>query len=114
MILVASASKPFAYTAKGTARRQAVINEYDEEIEAMYSSAESTTLKVEPPASWDETNTKGFIRNVVGTVLKRHVDDGADIFRFGCDRSGLFLCCRSSNINVATISVYKLRGYAIR
>ncbi|KAF7798295.1 hypothetical protein EIP86_009514 [Pleurotus ostreatoroseus] len=103
MILVASTSKPFAYTAKGTARRQAVINEYDEEIEAMYSSAESTSSKVEPPVSWDETNTKGFIRDVVATVLKRHVDESADIFRFGCDRSDLILRCTTNNTNTAHV-----------
>lgn len=35
MILVTSPKKPFMYTAKKTARRQAIVMEYDEEIDAL-------------------------------------------------------------------------------
>lgn len=98
MVLVASSSKPFTYTAKGTARRQAVLKEYADEIEALYSSAESTSPNIEPPTAWDEEKSKDFIQRVVATVLKRHVDDDADIFRFGCDRSETFCVKRLADM----------------
>ncbi|KLO14348.1 acetyl-CoA synthetase-like protein [Schizopora paradoxa] len=36
MVLLAKPSKPFLYTAKNTTRRQAIIDEYEEEIDALY------------------------------------------------------------------------------
>ncbi|KAI0070275.1 acetyl-CoA synthetase-like protein [Panus rudis PR-1116 ss-1] len=42
MILVVKPSKPFAYTVKNTARRQAIINEYESEIDALYARVAGT------------------------------------------------------------------------
>jgi len=36
MVLLAKPSKPFLYTAKNTTRRQAIIDEYEEEIDELY------------------------------------------------------------------------------
>ncbi|KAJ3528018.1 hypothetical protein NM688_g8049 [Phlebia brevispora] len=85
LILIAAPEKPFTYTAKATARRQAVLRDYEDEIEALYRAVDSTSSKIPPPSEWDEDGTREFIRTVVTTVLRRHVEDGADIFRFGCD-----------------------------
>ncbi|KAF7798293.1 hypothetical protein EIP86_009512 [Pleurotus ostreatoroseus] len=87
MIIVSSSSKPFSYTDKGTPRRHAMVRVYNEEIERLYSDQTLETLVPEllPPTNWDESGTKEFVRATVMTVLRRHVDDDADIFRFGCD-----------------------------
>ncbi|KAJ3558403.1 hypothetical protein NM688_g950 [Phlebia brevispora] len=83
MIIVSTTCKPFSYTAKGTARRQAVIREYEEEIDALYRSLDTASLEIVPPTIWDHASTAEFVRNVVTRVLRRHVEDDADIFRFG-------------------------------
>src|SRR5487761_708862 len=43
MIIVASPAKPFVYTAKMTARRQAILKDYDEEINTLYDVVEQTS-----------------------------------------------------------------------
>lgn len=89
MILVTSPTKPFTYTAKGTPRRHAVINEYAEEIDTLYHSLGTAPSDVPAPTTWDESSTRDFIHALVRTVLKREIHDDADIFRYGCDRSDL-------------------------
>jgi hypothetical protein len=87
MILVASPSKPFQYTAKGSARRQAIIQDYEEEIEDVYRAvAETTQENLEGPANWDASSALDFVRKVVHGVLKTAVPDSADLFQYGCDR----------------------------
>ena len=87
MILIASPSKPFTYTAKGTARRQSVIADYDAEIKALYAAVAETTQEIiSAPGEWSPTQTLDFIRKTVASVLTTTVDDDADIFQHGCDR----------------------------
>jgi len=87
MILVAKPSKPFTYTAKLTTRRQAILNEYREEIEELYASVDETAQsEIEPPESWTLQQTLLYIRQIVGSVLKHNVKDDDDIFHSGCDR----------------------------
>ena len=53
MIIVASPSKPFLYAAKMTPRRQAILKDYDEEINALYHSAEQRSqVDVPLPIEW--------------------------------------------------------------
>ncbi|KAH9931804.1 uncharacterized protein B0H18DRAFT_1093226 [Fomitopsis serialis] len=86
MIIVAHPSKPFTYTAKGTARRQAVINDHEEEIENLYRVVEETTQSsIPPPEQWDFKTVTDFVRAVVGKVLVRPVKDDDDLFEHGCD-----------------------------
>ncbi|GJE93533.1 acetyl-CoA synthetase-like protein [Phanerochaete sordida] len=86
MIIAASPSKPFTYTAKNTARRQAVIDDYEPEIDAAYAAVEeSTQPDLPPPPTWDFTHTLRFVRVVVNRVLKNPVSDTDDIFQKGCD-----------------------------
>ncbi|OBZ79958.1 L-aminoadipate-semialdehyde dehydrogenase large subunit [Grifola frondosa] len=67
MILVASPSKPFTYTAKNTARRQAIINDYEGEIDALYDAvAETTQADIAPPSAWSKDETLAFVRTVHG------------------------------------------------
>lgn len=87
MILVAKSDKPFQYTAKSTARRQAIINEYKDEIDAVYSAVEATTQSSIPfPQVWDIMSATEFVRAIISSVLVHEVKDDDDIFQHGCDR----------------------------
>ncbi|KIJ41947.1 hypothetical protein M422DRAFT_229444 [Sphaerobolus stellatus SS14] len=86
MIMVVNPSKPFQYTAKNTARRQVIINDYNEEIEALYASVEaSTQANIPPPEEWNIVSTTDFVRTIVNKVLVHKVKDNDDIFNHGCD-----------------------------
>lgn len=92
MILVSSPKKSFVLTAKLTARRQAVIAEYEPEIDALYDEVEETAQAVKHfPNEWTEQTSLEFARNLVGSVLKVPVKDDDDIFQHSCDRSGPFI-----------------------
>lgn len=115
MIIVSSPTKPFSYTDKGTPRRHAMVREYEQEIGNLYSgqALETLTLEVAPPTDWDESSSLDLVRAVVTAVLRRHVQDDADIFRFGCDRyDGRYLSlCGPAQMRLA---VSKQRGYETR
>lgn len=87
MIIVAKPSKPFHYTAKNTARRQAILSDYKDEIEELYETVdESTNLSIPPPEEWDIVSATNFVRTVVSKVLVHQIGDSADLFENGCDR----------------------------
>ncbi|KAA1470564.1 acetyl-CoA synthetase-like protein [Dentipellis sp. KUC8613] len=86
MILIASRDKPFVYTAKGTARRQALLSAYDEEIKALYKSVdESAQADILPPVAWDFARSVKYVRDVVQKVLEKEIGDNDDFFQHGCD-----------------------------
>jgi len=88
MILVSSPKKPFVLTAKLTARRQAVIADYEPEIDALYDRVAETAQAVKHfPNEWTEQTSLEFARNLIGSVLKVAVKDDDDIFQHSCDRS---------------------------
>ena len=88
MILVEHPSKPFQYTPKSTVRRQFVISEYEKEIDDLYGAVEANAQSAVPaPDEWTTEATLDFVRKVVTGVMKKAVDDGADVFQHGCDRS---------------------------
>lgn len=90
MILVSSPQKPFTYTAKNTARRQAIVAEYDAEIDALYSAVQKTTQPhMNIPSEWTRENVLDFIRLIVSEVMKRTIGDTKDMFESGCDRYDL-------------------------
>jgi hypothetical protein len=87
MIIVASPSKPFLYAAKMTPRRQAILKDYDEEINALYHSAEQTSQVVIPlPIEWTSSESLDYVRRITHKVMAQKVADGVDIFQYGCDR----------------------------
>ena len=88
MILVTSSNKPFSFTAKGTPRRQAIINEYEEEINQLYDSIEeSAQIDISAPDRWTAQSTYTFVRSVVLHVIKgRDITDDDDLFEHGGDR----------------------------
>ncbi|THV01949.1 acetyl-CoA synthetase-like protein [Dendrothele bispora CBS 962.96] len=87
MILVASPSKPFTYTAKNTPRNNAIIKKYASEIEAIYNSLEESTQSSIPvPAQWDLEPSTEFVRAVVKKVLAiEDIGDEEDVFQRGGD-----------------------------
>lgn len=87
MILVAIPSKPFVYTAKMTARRQAILKDYDPEINALYDAvAETSQVDIPIPSDWSPSQTLSFVRQTVGKVMTQSVSDETDLFQHGCDR----------------------------
>lgn len=91
MILIASPLKPFQFNAKAIPRRGVMLQQYSEEIEAIYRAVESSAQSDVPlPVSWDATTTLEFVRAIVKDTLSRSFADDADIFRNGGDR--LVLC----------------------
>ncbi|PSS15405.1 hypothetical protein PHLCEN_2v3281 [Hermanssonia centrifuga] len=88
MIIVASPSIPFTYTAKGTARRQAIIADYEAEINNLYATLGGNVQAasaIPKPCTWVYEETLPYIRHIVRSTLTRDVNDDVDIFRYGCD-----------------------------
>ena len=84
--MVALPSKPFTYTAKSTPRRSAIIDNYADEIEALYAAADDASEDdLAPPSSWAYDAAKEFVRAVITRVLEHSVNDDDDIFQHGCD-----------------------------
>ncbi|KAJ6482268.1 hypothetical protein C8R47DRAFT_981897 [Mycena vitilis] len=91
-IIVASAAKPFALTAKHSLRRSTILFDYAEEISAVYSAfnaAALSSLAVSPPASWGFDECLGFIRAVIARVQAGAESDlprdDEDLFEHGLD-----------------------------
>jgi hypothetical protein len=106
MILVASPAKPFSYTAKGTIRRQAIVKDYEPEIEALYKSVEESSQgEIIAPTEWNPESTLEFMRKTVQTVLNNSLTDDDDFFRYGCDRYGIIhIDIRSDAESLALVS----------
>lgn len=86
MIIVSSPSKPFVYTAKMTARRQAILKDYDKEINVLYDVVEGTSqVDFPPPSEWTPSQSLDYVRRIVHKVMKQKVADNIDIFQHGCD-----------------------------
>ena len=90
MIIVTSPDRPFTYTAKGSLRRQAIIKEYEAEINAAYAAVEESSQENIPsPTDWSILNVTDFVREVVLRTMKRNtsaLSDNADLFEMGLDR----------------------------
>ena len=92
MIIVTSSTKPLKYTGKGSISRQACIEDYPEEIDAVYRVVqESSELSTSVPEKWDVDSSRVFIRAIVEKTLKvaHTIADDDDLFDIGLDRYGL-------------------------
>ncbi|KAI0033029.1 acetyl-CoA synthetase-like protein [Vararia minispora EC-137] len=84
MILVASPSKPFAYTLKMTPRKKAIVRDYEHEINALYDAvAETSQIEVDVPESWDRETALRFVREIVSKTMKEAVGDDENLFAHG-------------------------------
>jgi hypothetical protein len=96
MILVADPSKPMELTAKGTLRRQAILDMYQSEIQNAYTAVEaSSQTHLILPEGTDAAENLKFMKRVVAEVMLEMPGDDDDIFQHGCDRY-VVTCCRSS------------------
>lgn len=87
MILVASPSKPFTFTGKGSVRRPAILREYELEIQECYNAIENLdSVETKSLDGLGEQQILDFVRRAVADVLKQTVKDEDDLFQFGCDR----------------------------
>ena len=87
MIIVVCLSKPFVYTAKMTARRQAILKDYDNEINALYDVVgQASQADIPLPSEWTPSQSLDYMRHIVHKVMTQKVADGVDIFQHGCDR----------------------------
>lgn len=117
MIICSSSHKPFSYTAKMTARRQATIKEYSNEIDALYEvvsrGSQSRGSTQNPlPEEWNLDKTTAFVRRTVQAVVKGSFADDADLFQCGCDRYGrLTSVDLTAELTVSEVS--KQPGFAI-
>ncbi|GJJ11665.1 putative NRPS-like protein biosynthetic cluster [Clathrus columnatus] len=94
MILISSAEKPFAYTAKNTPRRGIVLKAYDKEIDDLYKLVEQSSnvdlpvpLGTYPGGGWTMEEGLEFVRKAVYKILGEihGMTDEDDIFTFNCD-----------------------------
>ena len=70
-----------------TPRRQAILKDYDSEINALYDVAEQASQADIPlPSEWTQSQSLDYMRHIVHKVMTQNVADGADIFQHGCDR----------------------------
>ena len=87
MILVAKPAKSFEFTAKGTPRRAAILEAYEEEIETLYQNLDQMLpTDVVIPREWSLKSTTTLIRDIVRVILERDIADTDDIFVAGGDR----------------------------
>ncbi|KAF5351512.1 hypothetical protein D9758_007194 [Tetrapyrgos nigripes] len=88
MILVTHPDKPFQRTPKGSPKRNAVLKDYAEEIEAAYTAFdESSQTQFDPPKSWNAEDCISFIHVAFQSIMKgdSELGDEDDIFQRGCD-----------------------------
>ena len=87
MILVSSPSKPFQFTPKGTARRQAILSDYADEIERGYKAIEEPSVTEIPiPTSYSMPECLVFVRKTTSEVFSTQLGDNDDFFQHGCNR----------------------------
>ncbi|KAJ7096117.1 hypothetical protein C8R44DRAFT_813206 [Mycena epipterygia] len=86
MILVADPFKPIEVTAKGTPRRQTVLDMYADEIRGLYRTVEESFQKnLIAPIEFDAASSLEFVKKIVGEVMVKTPGDDDDIFQHGCD-----------------------------
>ncbi|KAF5371510.1 hypothetical protein D9615_009619 [Tricholomella constricta] len=99
MILITSKGKPLPRAGKGTVMRKASLNLYDEEIEALYQTVESSIKageNVRPPLSWSLTDVEDWIVEQAADLASTDtISSSIDLFEQGFDSlSATFLRLR--------------------
>jgi len=93
-----------------TARRQAILKDYDNEINALYDVVEQTSqVDIPSPSEWTPSQSLDYVRRVVHKVMKQTVADGIDIFQHGCDRYAVLQLSMSLFVDIhlqSTVDLY--------
>ncbi|GJE98661.1 acetyl-CoA synthetase-like protein [Phanerochaete sordida] len=84
MVLVAFPSKPLLVTEKRTVRKGATLQQYDQEIEALYSLDQDRDPRgLSEPAAWTLADAQNFTRATICQYAPSVTSDGQDLFDHG-------------------------------
>jgi nucleoside-diphosphate-sugar epimerase len=82
---LASQSKPFHLTAKGTIKRRMIVNNYADEIDALYVDADQTDVDQIPKDATQPEISTYVTTALCGLLEIGEFDENADIFASGLD-----------------------------
>lgn len=83
---VAFQNKPFGITPKGSTRRRQTMQNYAEEIDAIYNKEDSEGAEFELPEDADLSTVTAYLRNIVSHVLdSSDLSDQTDFYAAGLD-----------------------------
>ncbi|PWY65421.1 NRPS-like enzyme [Aspergillus eucalypticola CBS 122712] len=87
MILLASPTKPFQLTPKGTTQRHAVNLAYTREIDAIYAAQDEQQVEVKLPAATDYESLRNYLQSIISSLTGRSQDlkDSDDLYTLGLD-----------------------------
>ncbi|KAJ6507610.1 hypothetical protein DFH09DRAFT_1437030 [Mycena vulgaris] len=87
MIVLANPSRPFQVTAKGTLRRQAILEDYAQDIDAVYTSFDSAAPSVVTQARGEISmnDVLEIVRGHVRANINPSISDNDNIFDAGAD-----------------------------
>ncbi|KAJ5222267.1 uncharacterized protein N7469_008507 [Penicillium citrinum] len=84
-VAIASQSKPFPLTPKGTVKRRVATNDYAAEIDALYEAGDQINVD-QIPKDASQSDVATYITQVLSDILGTPtVDSNADIFALGVD-----------------------------
>ncbi|EMD36322.1 hypothetical protein CERSUDRAFT_74328 [Gelatoporia subvermispora B] len=83
LVIVASASKPFALSDKGSVREFQTLRLYEQEIENTYASLESGSVNIPLPLHDDGGGILTYIRDTVQRLMGKNIDDTTNFFDSG-------------------------------
>lgn len=87
MIILSHPEKPFELTAKGSKRRQPILDAYETEIAEAYTAVDAISRpEVGLPDAWTVDGVASFVRDIVQNVVDPQLGDNDDIFLHGGDR----------------------------
>ncbi|KAF8209695.1 hypothetical protein K438DRAFT_1810225 [Mycena galopus ATCC 62051] len=87
MIVLATPSRPFQVTAKGTPRRQAILEDYAQDIDAAYIAFNRVPAPAGPPVhgTISVNDALEIVRGQVHTNIEPSISDSANLFDAGAD-----------------------------
>ena len=89
MIILANPSKPFQMTPKGTPRRRAILEDYAQEIEDVYTAFDkpcSFSSGTVPRREISMKDMLEIVRTHVQAHISSNISDNEDMFEAGADR----------------------------
>ncbi|KAJ6472842.1 putative aminoadipate reductase [Mycena vitilis] len=88
MILITHPDKPMARTPKGTVNKKGTIASYEQEINELYETIESSgnaASDIEPPSSWAAADLEPWLATHATMIANRDIRAGHDLFGQGFD-----------------------------
>lgn len=88
MVVLATPSRPFQVTAKGTPRRQAILDDYAQDIDAAYVAFNRVPAPASPQVhgSISINDALEIVRGQVHTNVQPCISDNENLFDAGADR----------------------------